>query len=111
MFFQRDRMESFIKVRSTVGGGLNRREWRKQRAQEDHPKHASLIRRIENQYRLSASLSPFPVLPHAVGTANEMRDVHQNGIYTPCRIKNSARFARLTRCGNRVTLLRITVIL
>lgn len=83
MFFQSDRTESFIKVRFCRGRQpltLNRREWRKQRARRDHPKHASLIRRIENQYRLSVS-EPISRTA-ACRAANEMRDVHQNEIYS-----------------------------
>lgn len=46
--------------------------------QEDHPKHASLIRQIENQYRLSVS-EPISRTA-ACSAANAKRDVHQNEI-------------------------------
>lgn len=46
--------------------------------QGEHPKHASLIRRIENQYRLSVS-EPISRTA-ACSAANVKRDVHQNEI-------------------------------
>lgn len=58
---------------------VSRRERRKQRARREHPKHASLIRRIENQYRLSVSE---PISRTAACTAaNVKRDVLQYEIF------------------------------